>query len=118
MIPGTERREDPRFKCLGKATIQGLPEGLRCPAKIVEMSARGCLLQVQEPTNLALEASAELTFTVKQEPFRVRAEVRSLRSPLLIGFRFIQVTTRTESRIAELIEELERTKSMWVKHSL
>jgi hypothetical protein len=48
----------------------------------------------------------ELTFEVNRLPFRVRAQVKAIRSDKMIGFQFLQVSRRTQWQLEELIQEL------------
>jgi len=106
MIPGRERRLHQRVECVGTATILARQDLPRWPARILDLSLGGCLLELPEPQELVLEDMVELTFTVNSEPFRVRGEVRSLRTPCQIGFRFHNLSPRTRRRVKELIADL------------
>ena len=106
MIPGSDKRLHSRIECQGTATIltkQGAP---RCEAKILDLSFGGCLMEVENHHDLALETMVELTFSVNYEPFRIRGEVRSLRSERAVGFQFHSLSPRTTGRLKELIADL------------
>jgi len=105
MIPGSEMRLHSRIECLGRATILTTQDAPRCPAKILDLSFGGCLMEPRNPNNLALEMMVELTFSLNYEPFRIRGEVRSLR-PGAVGFQFHSLSPRTTRRLRELIADL------------
>ena len=70
------------------------------------MSLEGCLIVLEEPADARLDAIAELRFSVKQLPFRVRAQIKVLRTHTTIGFQFLQISRRGRGQLLELIEEL------------
>jgi len=106
MIPGSERRLHQRVECNGTATILVRQDAPRCEAKILDLSFGGCLLELAKPIELTAETKVELTFTVNYEPFRVYAEVRSVRPDNKVGFQFHELSPRTRRRVKELIADL------------
>ena len=101
-----EQRRYPRFSCGGVADVAIVGASAHCPARIMDLSREGCLLALQIPRFVAEGATVELTFTVNQLPFRVRATVCSLRSEKKAGCEFSGVSQRTLHQLDELIEEL------------
>jgi len=102
-----EHRQSPRLGCRGFGAIQTLPANERpCPARILNLSMGGCLMELKGPLDLAVDEIVELIFNVNQTPFRVRAKVRALRSKGLVGFQFLQLSERTRRHLCELIGEL------------
>ncbi|MGA2833292.1 MAG: PilZ domain-containing protein [Terracidiphilus sp.] len=102
-----ELRQSPRLGCRGFGAIQTLPASERpCPARILNLSVGGCLMELKAPLDLAMDEIVELLFNVNQMPFRVRATVRALRSKGLVGFEFLQLSERTRRHLCELIGEL------------
>ncbi len=73
------------------------------------MSAEGCLLILKQPVKLDSEKQVELTFTINQLPFRVRATMKVSRSTTCYGFQFLQVSSRSQRHLKELVEELEES---------
>jgi len=78
-----------------------------CLGRIANLSVEGCLLVFQEPLILERDALVELTFCVKNLPFRVRAQAKSIRSDTEIGFLFPQLRDRIKLQLEDLIEELK-----------
>ena len=104
---GEELRQSPRLGCGGMGAIQALPICQPpCPARILNLSVGGCLMEMQGTLDLAVDQIVELIFTVNQLPFRVRGNVRTVRSTVLVGFEFLQVSERTLRQLNELIGEL------------
>jgi hypothetical protein len=105
--PGEELRRAPRLQCSGLAGIQTLPAVEKpCPAKIVNLSIGGCLIESERPLKLAVDEIVELIFCVNHMPFRVRGRVRSIRSETLIGFQFPQLSDRVRMQLQDLVGEL------------
>jgi hypothetical protein len=104
---GVEQRQSTRLECEGAGAIQTLPACERpFPAKILNLSVDGCLMELQGPLDLATDEIVELLFTVNQMPFRVRGKIRAVRSIVLVGSQFLQLSERTRRHLHELIEEL------------
>lgn len=101
-----ERRLNPRFACFGFAGIQAKPDELPRAAKVVNLSAGGCLIVLEEPHAFTQDTTVELTFEVNGQPFRLWGKVRSIRSDRSIGFQFPLLSQRVRKRLESLIEEL------------
>jgi c-di-GMP-binding flagellar brake protein YcgR len=102
-----ERRRNPRLACIGVAAVQVAPiePPLRC--KIVDLSVEGCLIVLEKPELLAPNIMVELVFNVNHMPFRVRGEVRRIRSSTTVGLQFHQLSQRACLQLEDLIDELE-----------
>jgi len=102
-----ELRQSPRLECTGLAGIQTLPVSeMPCPARIVNLSVGGCLMELKSPLTLAVDEVVELIFNVNQMPFRVRGIVRVIRSEKMVGFQFPPMSKRSRGQLEELISEL------------
>jgi len=101
-----EKRRYPRFECKGPATIQVTADAAPTPAKIVNLSAEGCLIELQKPERLSQDTVVELTFNVNDLPFRVWGRVKAIRSSTAVGFEFPLMSDRVKDRLAILIEQL------------
>jgi hypothetical protein len=107
---GEELRQSPRLGCRGIGAIQTLPPSEQpCPAKILNLSMGGCLMELKAPLDLAVDEIVELIFSVNQVPFHVRGQVRVIRPKVSVGFQFLQLSERTRWHLSELIEELIQT---------
>jgi hypothetical protein len=102
-----ELRRAPRLQCSGLAGIQTLPAVEKpCPAKIINLSIGGCLMESEKPLTLGLDEIVELIFCVNHMPFRVRGKVRAIRSQTVIGFQFPQLSDRVRMQLQDLVGEL------------
>ncbi|MGD0942248.1 MAG: PilZ domain-containing protein [Terracidiphilus sp.] len=105
--PGAELRKAPRLQCSGLAGIQTLPAVEKpCPAKIINLSIGGCLMEFERPLQLATDEIVELIFCVNHMPFRVRGQVRAIRSETLVGFQFPMLSDRIRRQLEDLVGEL------------
>ena len=104
---GENRRLNPRLQCSGSAGIQTLPVREKpCPAKIIDLSIGGCLMEFERPLALAKDEIVELIFSVNHMPFHVRGQVRAIRSETLVGFQFPHLIDRVREHLRDLIREL------------
>jgi len=78
-----------------------------CHATIVDLSVEGCLLVFQKRQSLSNNLKVELIFEVNHLPFRVRGQVRGIRSSKMVGLQFIQLNGRVRRELEALIEELK-----------
>lgn len=101
-----EKRRHPRFDCKGKAEIHFYSKGSSCAALIEDLGLKGCKLMLLKEAEINLQSVFELTFTVNEQPFRVRARVTSVRGAGHIGVAFVEVPPRFERYLLDLIEEL------------
>ncbi len=103
----SDQRQHPRLACEGTAEVQLLEDSSGVSARILDLSVEGCLVELDSPLPLKQGLSVEITFTVMQLPFRVRAEVRALRAAQTIGFKFPMLSARIRSQLEDLIGELD-----------
>jgi hypothetical protein len=101
-----DRRRNPRFGCTGHADVLLAADAPLLPARIVNVSKGGCLIELQKSQSLDQSTSAELTFKVNCLPFRMRARAAAIRSDTMIGFEFPVLSERVRGQLEELIEEL------------
>jgi hypothetical protein len=108
-----EKRKHPRFECRGTASVQIAAGKPPCPAKIVDLSAEGCLLILREQQNLMKDITVELAFEINHLPFRVRAQAKAVRSEKMVGFQFLDLNERARRNLKDLVEEV---KADMLKH--
>lgn len=103
-----ELRKHPRFECEGVAEIHLLGIEKSCPARIEDLSLRGCkLVLVDEPEpDFDLPTVFELTFTVNELSFRVRGRLAGFRAAGRIGVEFVDLRPRSKRYILDMVEEL------------
>ena len=100
-----EKRKHSRFACKGKAQVFFLPSAAPCPAEVLNLSVSGGLIVLQLPRDVSTGENVEVAFTVNQLPFRVRAQVRAVRSDRVFGVLFT-LSERVKGHLEDLIEEL------------
>ncbi len=101
-----EQRRYPRIGCTGTAGIKLAAGEEFYPAKIVNLSAGGCLMVLQKPQPLPQDALVELTFHINNLPFHVQGQVKSARSETRIGFEFPQLSKNARRQLEDLVDEL------------
>ena len=81
-----------------------------CPARIEDLSLKGCKLVLLEEAaddpELNLPNVFELTFTVNELSFRVRGRSTGFRGAKYIGVEFLDLSPRVKRYILDLVEEL------------
>ena len=102
-----ELRSHPRFECEGIAEIHLLGVERSCPARIEDLSLRGCklVLLVDDP-EFELPNVFELTFTVNELSFRVRGRSTGMRAAKCVGVEFVDLRPRSKRYVRDLVEEL------------
>ena len=103
-----ELRKHPRFECEGIAEIHLLGTEKSCPARIEDLSLKGCklvLLDEPEP-EFDLPNVFEVTFTVNELSFRVRGRSVGFRGAGCIGVEFVDLRPRLKRYVLDLLEEL------------
>jgi len=108
MAEPKELRKHPRFECEGIAEIHLLGIEKSCPARIEDLSLKGCKLALLgEPEGeVDLPTVFELTFTVNELSFRVRGRLAGFRAAGCIGVEFVDLRPRLKRYVLDLLEEL------------
>ena len=103
-----ELRKHPRFECEGFAEIHLLGIEKSCPARIEDLSLKGCkLVLLDEPeSEFDLPTVFEVTFTVNELSFRVRGRLAGFRAAGCIGVEFMDLRPRSKRYILDMVEEL------------
>jgi hypothetical protein len=101
-----EQRVNSRFDCIGSALVYFVPSQPPLNSCIIDLSVTGGLIVLRTPRETAIGTILEVAFTVNQLHFRVRAQVRAIRSPQALGLVFIKVQERVKLNLQDLIEEL------------
>ena len=103
-----ELRKHPRFECEGFAEIHLLGIEKSCPARIEDLSLKGCkLVLLDEPeSEFDLPTVFEVTFTVNELSFRVRGRLAGFRGARCIGVEFMDLRPRSRRYILDMVEEL------------
>ena len=106
-----DRRRNPRFSCGGRAVIHCLPfDGASISAALRDLSLGGICLDVAEP--VAVGARAEIVVSVNAASFRAAALVKGQRANSGTCLQFLQMSTRGQDILAELLETLARLQAL------
>jgi hypothetical protein len=101
-----ELRKHPRFECEGVAEIHLLGIEKSCPARIEDLSLKGCKLVLLGEPDFDLPHIFELTFTVNELSFRVRGRWAGFRGAVCVGVEFVDLRPRSKRYILDMLEEL------------
>jgi c-di-GMP-binding flagellar brake protein YcgR len=101
-----EKRHHPRLGCIGPAAVQVATGEPVIPAAIVDLSVGGCRVVLRQPRDLPTDTQVELTFSVHHLPFRVRGQVKAIRSDSTIGLQFPVLSERVQKQLDDLMKEL------------
>jgi len=101
-----EQRRYPRLECAGPAGVQIAAGEEFNPATIANLSTGGCLMVLRRPQRISQDKLVELTFEINHLPFRVRGQVRAIRSNTTIGFQFPLLSERVRKQLEDLMKEL------------
>jgi hypothetical protein len=101
-----ELRKHPRFECEGIAEIHLLGIEKSCPARIEDLSLKGCKLVLLGEPDFDLPHIFELTFTVNELSFRVRGRSAGFRGAVCVGVEFVDLRPRSKRYILDMLEEL------------
>lgn len=102
-----ENRKHPRFECEGIAEIHVPGIEKSYPARIEDLSLRGCKLVLLDDTAADdLPIFFEVTFTVHELTFRLRGRSTGFRGARCTGVEFVDLRPRLRSYVLDLVEEL------------
>ena len=101
-----EQRLHSRFDCAGSALVHLAPGVTPLKSSIIDLSLSGGLIIHERPRLIPDGTNLELAFTVNSLVFRVRAQVRTVRSPVAFGLGFENIHQRVRLHLQDLIEEL------------
>ena len=101
-----ELRKHPRFECEGVAEIHPLGIEKSCPARIEDLSLKGCKLALLDDSVFDPGSVFEVTFTVNELSFRVRGRMTGIRGARCIGVEFVDLRPRLRRYVLDLVEEL------------
>jgi hypothetical protein len=104
---GIERRVHARHVLESTATLIALEQAKIFKCLVLEVSMSGCRLFNENPLMLAEDTLVEVEFTGRGYPFRLAGKIKTKTDEHLVGLEFQSASSRTLSRLQELIGELE-----------
>jgi hypothetical protein len=106
-----EKRETKRYRFRGDAKLRRLESDHSLPGRILDLSAHGCLLQVPDLSDFAVDTLVDMCVNTGWVSFRALGSVRHRnRKHLRIGISFVNLSRRGESELRELIADLEKAE--------
>lgn len=104
----SDQRQSKRYRHRGHAKVRQLEADLSQAGRILNLSARGCLLQMSSVSDFAVDTIVDMCVKTSWISFRALGSVRhrNLISRKL-GISFVKLTQRGESELLDIISELE-----------
>ena len=103
--PLHERRRTPRHPCHGPADFRVHNWFLR-RGRILNLCLDGCLIQAHLSTDCRPGDLLDLRFEINHLAFRARCIVRRINPDNTLGVELLQLSSRNQSQLRELIAEL------------
>jgi hypothetical protein len=97
-----DRRRCPRVSCNYAAALD-LGVSQPTTARIVDLSAEGCLLMFDNPQSIRRGAEMLMSFEVENIPFGVLAQAKSIRSDTSVGVYFPEMTEGGSANLKSLV---------------
>ena len=101
-----EQRRYPRIACNCAANIILIPGQALASASIVNLSAGGCLVIMQDLVNLRQGMAVGVAFEVNRVPLLVRGLIKVIRSETRIGIQFSDLNESDRRQLEVLVEDL------------
>ncbi|MGD0796415.1 MAG: PilZ domain-containing protein [Acidobacteriaceae bacterium] len=104
----TENRQSPRYRYRGDATVRRLDSDPTLPGRVLDLSARGCLLRLPDLSDFQPNTLVDLHIHASTVAFRALGSVRHrARTRRVIGISFVNLSQRGQAELLALIAELE-----------
>jgi len=106
-----EKREAKRYRFRGDAKVRQLETELALTGRIIDLSQRGCLLQMPSLSDYAVDTLVDMSVNTAWVSFRALGSVRHINlNHWRIGISFVKLTRRGEAELLELIGDLEKAE--------
>ena len=103
-------RKHRRLKCSGPAEIRVYPEGLKATGSVIDLSMKGCCVQLSAPLAVGAYAHIEILFSVKGSTLQLAGVIRHRQDNLRAGIEFTNVSMRKYEEIRTLVVDLDETQ--------
>lgn len=100
-----ERRAHPRVSVDEDSVLLFVAHGVPIKARIVDLGLGGCHLRSDDPFTGKVGRPVEITFKVNGVAFRLSGVVQWTDGHTQLGIHFVNVISRREAELAEVIEE-------------
>ena len=106
-----EKRQTKRYRFRGDAKVRQLETELALTGRILDLSERGCLLQMPSLSDFAIDTLVDMSVNTGWVSFRALGSVRHINlNHWRIGISFVKLTRRGEAELLELISDLEKAE--------
>lgn len=106
-----ENRQAKRYRYQADATVRRLELPDTLSGRILDLSARGCLLRLPNLSDFAVDSLVDVCVNSNAVTFRALGSVRHCsQNRRLIGLSFVNLTRRGQLDLIELIAELEASE--------
>jgi hypothetical protein len=109
---GIERRIEPRFNLDVRATLYLRESDEVIPCSLLEVSRSGCRLFSDIPFGLQSNTHVEVAFHGNGEFHRLGALIRPKLDEHLTGLSFVDLNSRHQGRLNDLVGELQENKGL------
>ena len=107
----SEKRQSKRYRYRGNANVRQLETDLLLSGRILDLSARGCLLQMPDLSAFAIGTLVDMCVNTGWVSFRALGSVRHVNlNHWRIGISFVKLNRRGESELLELIAAIEEAE--------
>jgi hypothetical protein len=107
----SEKRSAKRYRYRGNAKVRQLETDLLLSGRILDLSARGCLLQMPNLSAFAVDTLVDMCVNTDWVSFRALGSVRHVNlNHWRIGISFVKLNRRGESELLELIADIEEAE--------
>ncbi len=114
ILPGEDRRRNPRFECRGEARISSLPaEGPIILGKLRNLSLGGICVDISQPIHQGTRT--EMVVCVNAASFRTVGLVKNLIEPSRACVEFAQMSAGSKVMLADLAGQLQRLHAVMAK---
>jgi hypothetical protein len=93
------------------AVLRLLKDGSQQNGAIVGLSLEGCTFQASSPFAAGLHARVEVDFQMRGLPFLLSGVTEDVRDKTKVEIRFLEMSSRKQGELAELIEELREAEA-------
>jgi hypothetical protein len=103
---GRERRAQARHTVDTGATVFFIDVRVQITGRILDLSMSGCRIRTDERFPVGIYRRVETEFKLDGLPFRLGGVVQSLHDKFTVGIRFLDLSSRKQDQLAQLMEEI------------
>ena len=107
-----QRRADPRYPLDEEAVLSIVGQSPPMPGRIIDLSQRGCLVQIGKSAAVRPGLPVEIYFKVRGTAFRLRGIAQWVIESKAIGVQFANMVPRHVDALAEVLREMEATAAI------